>query len=244
MELVRAYIQNKQRQFMQIPFFRWMRHGESADIALRLFHKLSFFVMSFQDMLRLNEARFQNPELQAIARHHREEDTNHEQWFLSDLLAIHGELPDVRALFAKESIATREAAYTLVSEIYRAEDDYARLAILFVLESTGHVFFRNVVDYLERYGCRLKLRYFAREHLGVELDHELFEDDVHTALDRIRLLPEQEKAILKLVDRGFEAIATMLDALVEGSLHTRTIGAVLPLPLTSETLAMAAAEGL
>ncbi len=50
---------------------------------------------------------------------------------------------DVAWLYSKESQLTRDAAYAIMSEIYKIDDEILNIALLLTLESSGHVFFRE-----------------------------------------------------------------------------------------------------
>jgi len=215
MKFVRNYIEERQARFRDIAFFDQLRSHESADDALWFVRGLTFFVMAFQDVLRLNEERVEAPAMRVIARHHRIEDKGHDLWFLHDVQTLEGSIPDTGELFSVAHAATRDVAYEIMSEVFRAKDDPTRIALLLVLESTGHVFFTSVVEQLERVGCMHKLRYFARQHLDIELGHSLFEAELDATIDAIDLTEEQEKIILACVDRSFDAMSRMLDRVAE-----------------------------
>jgi len=215
MKQVRAHIRDRQSRFGEIKFFEELERYESADGALAFVRGLTFFVMAFQDILRLNEERVRDRELQMIARHHRLEDKGHYIWFLHDLCEVDGGLPDVGEIFSSTHTVTRDTAYRLVGEVFRATDDRANIALLLVLESTGHVFFNRVVEFLERMGDTHKLYYFARAHLEVEMGHELFEQRMNTVIDAIVLNDAQRAAVLEAVDNSFDAMSRMLENLTE-----------------------------
>jgi hypothetical protein len=202
-------------RFGDIKFFEELNRYESTEGALAFVRGLTFFVMAFQDILRLNEARVQDRQLRTIARHHRLEDKGHDLWFLHDLKQIEGRLPDVGEIFSSAHAVTRDTAYALVSEVLRATDDRTRITLLLVLESTGHVFFSRVVEFLERLDYPHKLCYFARGHLDVELGHKLFEERMDTILDSIELDDEERGAILQAVDIAFDAMTRMVESLTE-----------------------------
>jgi len=218
MRQVREYIKERQSKFGAIKFFEELERYEAADGAegaLAFVRGLSFFVMAFQDILRLNETRVQDRELRIIARHHRMEDKGHDLWFLDDLIKIDGSLPDVGEVFSSAHTITRDTAYTLVGEVFRATDDRTNIALLLVLESTGHVFFTRVVDFLERIGYDKELTYFARAHLEVELGHALFEQRMDAVIDSIQMSEEERAMIVRAVDNAFDAMTRMLEALTE-----------------------------
>lgn len=215
MKLVRQHIVERQSQFGEIKFFEELTRYESTDGAMAFVRGLTFFVMAFQDILRLNEERVQDRELRIIARHHRLEDKGHDIWFLHDLCEVDGSLPDVGEIFSSAHTVTRDTAYRLIGEVFRATDDRANIALLLVLESTGHVFFNRVVEFLERVGYDREMYYFGRQHLNIELSHELFEKRMDAVIDAIQLTDEERDNVLKAVDNAFDAMTGMLENLTE-----------------------------
>jgi hypothetical protein len=216
MQHIRSYIREKQSEFATLEFFDQLDRNDSPGQALSFIRNLTFFVMVFQDILRLNEARVQDPTLRKIARHHRAEDRGHDAWFLHDLNVLEGSIPDVRELFAT-NVTTRDTAYQLMSEVFRTDSDRARVVLPLVLESTGHVFFTRAIMNAERVGVSQNLLYFARRHLDIELGHEMFEAEMNATIDAIALSAEERREIMALVDRSFVAITRMIAALSEAA---------------------------
>lgn len=215
MKLARQHIQQRQEQFAESRFFRRLSSKTTAAGALAFVPGMTFFVMTFQDILRLNESRVQDLTLRAIVHHHRREDSGHDLWFLQDLAAIDGGLPDVRTLFSPTDTVTRDVAFGLMSEVFRATDDRVRITIPLVLEATGHVFFNHVVAYLDRISYEVPLKYFARGHLDVELSHELFEREMNAVLESLVMTDKERAPVLGMIDRSFDLMTSMLDALDE-----------------------------
>jgi hypothetical protein len=215
MKQVREHIGSRQARFGDIKFFEELERYESTDGALAFVRGLTFFVMAFQDILRLNESRVRDHELQMIARHHRLEDKGHDLWFLHDLKQVEGQLPDVGEIFSSAHAVTRDTAYALVGEVFRATDDRANIALLLVLESTGHVFFNRVVEFMERLGYPRKMYYFARGHLDIELGHQLFEERMDAIIDAIELNDAERAAVIEAVDNSFDAMTRMFESLTE-----------------------------
>lgn len=215
MKLIRRHIEERQSRFADIKFFGELSQHESPEDSVWFMRGLTFFVMAFQDVLRLNEERVVDPMMRIIARHHRLEDKGHDLWFLQDVACVDSSIPDSAELFSAMHASTRDVAYEIMSEVFRASDDYTRVALLLVLESTGHVFFTRVVEHLERVGCDLKLKYFARKHLEIELGHALFEQEMDAAIDAIVLDDETRERVLAAVNRSFDAMARMLNTMAE-----------------------------
>lgn len=84
MKTVQAYIDSKQHEFMNHPFFNILEELNSIEEISYFVPELTFWAMTFQDILRINEERVTDPYLKKVARHHRLEDAGHEKWFLSD----------------------------------------------------------------------------------------------------------------------------------------------------------------
>jgi len=219
MKRIQSHITRKQQEFRSHAFFeRLAEDSRSAEHILVFAKELSFWVMTFQDILRINESLVIDPALKRIAHHHRAEDSGHDKWFLSDLMVIEGAIPDFRWLFSNDHASTRIGSYALVSEVYRAKTDYERIVLLLTLESAGHAFFEKIVSYLEHRELSGLLQYFARKHLDVEKQHELFEEQLtKTLFDTVLVHPTRE-ACIELVDRiysVFDSIFVGIDMAIE-----------------------------
>jgi hypothetical protein len=212
MKLVEAHVAKRQADFFKHTFFEEHRLGDLRGL-LSFAPDLTFWVMAFQDVLRLNTSLTKDPQIRRIVRHHRAEDAGHERWFLEDLAALQVPAPDVRWLFGERHSPTRDAAYALMSEVYRASDDRLRLVLVKTLESAGHVFFGRVAEAVERAGWSKSLKYFSFSHLEVEKSHQVFEDEMARYVASIRLEPSLRAEGKQLVDRCYAAFGTMFDAI-------------------------------
>jgi hypothetical protein len=215
MKLLQLHIARKQAEFARHPFFEQLEAGMAFPQALSFAPGLTFWVMAFQDVLRLNERFTLDPELRKIARHHRAEDSGHHHWFLDDLenIGTNDNDNDIRWLFGKQHADTRDAAYALMAEVYRATDDRLRLVLLMTLESAGHIFFERTAKLVERVGKSDALKYFSFSHLEVEKSHEVFEKEMAKKIDAIYLAPELREEAEALVDRSYAAFDSMFEAL-------------------------------
>jgi hypothetical protein len=150
--------------------------------------------------------------LRRIARHHRAEDRGHEAWFLDDLAELDPSPRDYRWLFGRHHAQTRDAAYSLVSEVYRVNDDYLRIILLLTLESAGHVFFEKLATFVALHPEGDHLRYFSHFHLGVEKEHSLFEAELSKPLERVLPVALQAEAVA-MIDRCYEAFKLLFAGL-------------------------------
>lgn len=215
MRIISAYLKQKQAVFSQHPFFERLKRKAPLHEVLPFAKAMTFWVMAFQDILRLNETHVTDPMLKRVAHGHRAEDAGHEAWFLHDLLTVEDGLPDVCFLFSRSHAKMRDVSYQLVSEVFRAKSDIERIALVLTLESTGHIFFEHISNYLEssEFPDYQLLFYFTHKHLDVELDHDVFEEEKKAFLENYPLTPEQEKNCFELVDRAYEAFTSMFDHL-------------------------------
>jgi hypothetical protein len=213
MRRVNQLIAERQQILRAHPFFRRFESGASFDAVMSFAPHLTFWVLAFQDILRLNYELIFDRKLRRIALHHRREDEGHDEWFLADLRTLGVVNRDVRLIFGPDHAATRAASYGLVSEVYRASDDRVRLALVLAIESAGHAFFETVTPYVERHGYGSRLAYFAPSHLSVEHNHNVFGDETTQLIDELELPDELYEECRGMVERVFHAFIAMFDAL-------------------------------
>jgi hypothetical protein len=214
MKRIQREIARHQNEFKNHDFFARFEDERTFPEGMAFAPSLTFWVMAFQDILRMNEERMTEPMMRKVARHHRAEDSGHEQWFLADLATLGNASIEVPDVFSEDHEATRRAAYALVSEVFRATDDRMRVVLLLTLESAGHIFFERVASYADEHGVDEKLQYFSSSHLAVEQNHKVFEDKMNAQIDAIELSPELWAEAMKLTARVYDAFNAMFDAFV------------------------------
>lgn len=216
MKAIQDHIERKQKEFMRHPFFDLLERLDRLEDVAGFVPNMTFWVMGFQDILRLNEERVFDPFLRKVARHHRLEDAGHEQWFLHDKAYICGsDSPDGDAgwLFGKENQGARDLVYALLAEVYKSEDELLNIVLLVVMESTGHVFFDKIVKQMKKIGEDENLLYFSSSHLMVEQGHALFEAEMKRGLETRPVSAEVLRDALALVDRCYGAFVKLFDGL-------------------------------
>lgn len=201
-------INRQQERYREHPFLKRIEGMAPIEDVRRVASSLTFFVLAFQDMLRLSHASIIDPKLRELARKHEEEDRGHEQWFLQDVQKL-GAARDLAWTFSPHHVGTRDVSYGLVSEILRARDDRQRIAVVLCLEAAGAEFFGRIIGLLERLGEDAGLLYFARPHQKIEQNHDVFEADVHDQLLALEVPPDVLGDVLGTVERVF-ALMTML----------------------------------
>lgn len=220
MKMITAYIDSKQQEFMNHPFFEVLNQLESLEEISYFVPELTFWAMTFQDILRINEERVTDPYLKKVARHHRLEDAGHEKWFLHDKEYMSAHSCDqgctkdsVAWLYSKDTQLTRDAAYSIISEVYHIHDQILNIALLLTLESSGHVFFNKVVNQVKKAGEDNNLKYFSSHHLNVELAHAVFEEAMEANLNALVVPVHIRREAFKMIDRCYDAFNKMFDGL-------------------------------
>ncbi|MBI2786362.1 MAG: hypothetical protein HYX60_08700 [Legionella longbeachae] len=221
MKTIQDYIDSKQQEFMNHSFFKLLEELRSLEELSYFVPELTFWAMTFQDILRINEEKVTDPYLKKVARHHRLEDAGHEKWFLHDkkyMGAIHidttSDTNDVSWLYSKENQLTRDAAYAILAEIYKADDQILNIVLLLTIESSGHVFFEKVAKQVKNTGEDKNLKYFSTSHLEVEMAHALFEEEMERSLFSRKVAINTRREALKMVDRCYDAFNKMFDGLI------------------------------
>lgn len=221
MKTIQSYIDSKQSEFMNHPFFSILEKLNSLEEISYFVPELTFWAMTFQDILRINEERVTDPYLKKVARHHRLEDAGHEKWFLSDKKYMSQfsddqfcARDDVAWLYSKDSQLVRDAVYAIMAEMYLLDEEILNVVLLLTIESSGHVFFEKVVQQVKKTGQDKNLKYFSSSHLEVEMAHALFEQEMERNLFERKLSIATRREALKMVDRCYAAFNKMLDGLV------------------------------
>ncbi|GGI81211.1 hypothetical protein [Legionella impletisoli] len=219
MKAIEAYIESKQNEFLDHPFFEKLEQLNTLEEISYFVPELTFWAMTFQDILRINEEKVSDPYLKKIARHHRMEDAGHEKWFLHDKkylleLSEGKNNDDVAWLYSKDLQITRDAAYAILAEIYKIDDELLNVVLLLTLESSGHVFFEKVANQVKKAGGDSDLKYFSSAHLEVEMAHAIFEEEMERKLYERRVSTSTRRNALKMIDRCYDAFSKMFDGLM------------------------------
>jgi len=176
----------------------------------------TFWVMTFQDILRLNVELARDPEVRRMLSQHLAEDSGHQEWFLEDLRTAFGDEPtSVRWLFSEGNRKVRDLSFGLASEVFRIGDDRLRLVMVEVLEAAAGTFFGNISRFLSQSGHAAKLKYLAGVHIDAEAGHEMHGDAQRADLEAMELPPELCAEAMEMVARMFEAFFRLADALSE-----------------------------
>ncbi len=221
MNVVLDRVAEKQAAFKGHPLFSCLGDELTVEEALHFTPLMTFWVMGFQDILRLNEQAMVDPTLKKMARHHRVEDSGHNLWFLEDIAKVASGPPDLRTLFGRSHANVRDCTYALVAEVYKATEDAERIALLYSLEATGHLFFGKVAELVDKKSGPIKLKYFSSFHLKIEQAHQVFEDKMNGELRAVKLSDAAQTKALALIDRAFATFDTMFNTWTQDLLSVR-----------------------
>jgi hypothetical protein len=224
---VQADIRSQQAALAKHPFLQRLDNGAAqAAHARQIAADLTFWVMIFQDVLRINRARVEDPAFAQIAQHHLEEDAGHDDYFWQDIRQLSA-LRSPEWYFGPEHAVTREVSLDILGEVFRARSDGARLALILALEGAADEFFSRVVVYFERAGVSGGLWFFGNAHRHVEQSHSAFDEGV-ASIDAILLSDsalEESRAVVRSVFENFQRLSGELERRLvsgEGASQRRT----------------------
>jgi hypothetical protein len=210
---VLQYIRVRQSRFAEHAFFDELREDLPLEQALAFAPRLAYWVMSFQDVLRLNAQRVQDPELKQLMLRHRAEERGHDTWFFEDVALLMGRPLSVDELWNRSHQSTRDASHDLICEALRPLDDRLRVVLVLALESTSHAFFTRTAALTQTLGSDKRLKYFSNHHVEAEEQHEVFEAEMEKMLHGLELTPALRGEAVALVDRVYAAFHAMFDGL-------------------------------
>ncbi len=213
MKAVLQHIAECEARFASHPFFEDLRMDRPIEQVMAFAPRLTFWVMTFQDVLRLNAHFIQDAHLKALATRHHAEEGGHDQWFEEDIAALTGGSLSIGTMYGKAHVKTRDAAYAIISEVYRPVDDRLRIVLLWALESTSHVFFGRTAVISAAQGADDRLKYFSDHHMKAEEQHAMFEEELAAELGAMELSPEVRDDARAMVSRIYAAFDLMFDGL-------------------------------
>ncbi len=205
-------IEARRRQLSEKPFLTRVRREGDQQRAKAVARRMAFWVMGFQDILRLVTRLTTDEELASLAATHEAEDSGHDHWFLHDLERMGVDI-SLRDLFDHEAEIARDTVYQIVSDVLTAQDDRARLCVVLALEAAGVEYFSATIAFLQRVGVGEGLLYFARSHQQVEASHDVFEATNHGHLARVPVSAEAHAEAMRVIARIFAAMETLGDEL-------------------------------
>ncbi len=216
MKTIQEYIATKQEIFAQGALFTHLRKRLPLHQTMGFAPYGAFWVMTFQDILRLNEILTKDPKLKEFAYHHMQEDSGHESWFMQDLsVMFDAEQLTIDWLYGPDCSDIRDASYTIMAEMIKAESDQLRTVVLLTLESTSQIFSKEITSYIYDMGYGEKLKYFSKTHCDAENEHAMYEEEGEQLLHTIKFTPQEKEKAIALVDYIYAIFHSMFDSVVK-----------------------------
>lgn len=210
-EDVQGVVEERQKQLEGNPLLSTLDTSSDIEDMRAIALHFHFFVLAFQDMLRLIHELIGDPALKEVALSLAREDAGHEQWYLFDVEYL-GCTCDVPWLFGPAHQPVRDFVYQLMSDLFHASDDRIRIILPLVLEATGTVFFKHLVGIVRRSGYDQSLRYFSSSHQKVEIGHDIYKDE-QEVLQNIEFDENAYREAIALVHRCFDSFERFADHL-------------------------------
>jgi len=211
MEDVQNIIEQRQKKLESQSLFQALDNSSEIDDLRAIAPHFYFFIFAFQDMLRLTHNQISDSTLKKVAASLMAEDAGHEQLYLFDLKQLNC-TQDVPWLFGVAHQPVRDFVYQLIGDLLRASDDRIRIIFPLVLEATGKVFFKYLVDLVRRCDYNQSLRYFGSFHQKIEMNHNIYQDG-EEELHNIEFDENTYQEAVAFIDRCFDSFEYFADHL-------------------------------
>ncbi len=231
MKEVLALIEEKKKEFAQLPLFEFMQ-DKSIDPRQRLSFVpcLSPFIMSFRELNKSVMREEQSTSLiQAIINKHTHEEDHHWMWFLEDLEKLGFDRylrfsEALKFLWSEQTNISRRLGYELYRYSIQASS-IEKMIILEVEEATSSVFFSvsSQVALELKSITKKEYNYFGNNHLAAETAHSYCSSDVQQFLESIQTREEERKKYFELVEKLFEVFTELVNDLLVSARITSAI---------------------
>lgn len=211
MKSILELIEQKNREYAQLPFFKYME-DESIDPRQRLAFApvITPLALEFSELCKrvLRDEPTTNY-VQEMVNLHTHEEHFHWQWLLEDMEKMGIDYPmrfsdAVRFLWSNETKVSR-SMFPLFERYTRGADPIIRLVAIEVSEVTANVFFRSTMSAaLQLQGMtQAEFRYFGVRHNHIENTHTLHTPASLQKMREIEVSEEVRQKGLELIDVAF-----------------------------------------
>lgn len=222
MKKVLAHINQKKKEFAQLPLFEFLQ-DQTIDPRRRLAFApcIAPFAMSFGE---LNRRVFRDEpttdEIQQIINVHTYEDDHHWPWLLSDMdkLSFNPQLSfneSLEFLWNEQTIHARAAAYYLYNATYKASPT-RKFTIIEATESTGNILLANSATPARELKKKTQYdyEYFGSGHLEVDTGHTFCSTEARQVIEAVELSEEERQAAYVAVDETFAVFTNLMNELL------------------------------
>jgi hypothetical protein len=208
-------------KFANNPLHQKLREERPIREQLTFVPKMLFFVMGFKDLMQL--VRYESPQskLEQSVNTHSDEDSNHWEWYLRDLVFMNGQYKNsdavdlVSTIWDDKTVAVRDTIYTFMRYLKQYEDPAARMLMIEVLEITFDKFKESIHPVLKKADLYHQLDYFGALHQETEENHSTGISESEIA-QLISLLPEDIKTeMIDIIPHLYDQMYKMTQAWAE-----------------------------
>jgi len=211
MQKILSLIEEKNKEYAQLPFFRFLE-DKTIDPIKRLSFApcIAHFILSFGD---LNKYVFRENQpvtkLEYMINEHTYEDDHHWPWFITDLekLGFNSQMSFtqvLRFLWSEQSKFSRQLSYQLSAYTLHAEP-IIKIAAIEAIEATGHVLFSRTSQVASELTeiTGQKYTYFGEFHFNLESGHAMGTEGGEDFLASIKLTDSQRHEAYEVVNNVF-----------------------------------------
>lgn len=222
MKKVLAHINQKKKEFAQLPLFAFLQ-DQSLDPRQRLAFApcIAPFAMSFGELNR-NVFRDEptTDEIQKIINVHTYEDDHHWPWLLTDMdkLSFNPRLTfnqSLEFLWNEQTVNARAAAYYLYNATYKASP-VRKFTIIEATESTGNILLANSAfparELTQK--TQYEYEYFGSGHLEVDTGHTFCSTEARQVIEAVELSEEERQSAIAAVDETFTVFTNLMNELL------------------------------
>lgn len=222
MKQVLELIENKKREFGQLPFFQFMKDKtQHPKQRLAWAPCLAPLAMSFADVWKYYfRDETTEDQIQKLINRHTYEDDDHWVWYLEDIqkLGLNKSLTlndGLKFAWSEQTKKTRLVSYEVVINVFKA-DPVIKLAAIEAVEATFHeVLAVTIPTTIELQNITHKdYSYFGGHHSDVEEGHTIRTGDMRYYLENIEMTDEQKNKAFDVVEKIFLAFTESLNELL------------------------------
>lgn len=223
MKEVLALIEEKQQEFAQIPFIKFLQ-DQSIDPRERLAFAPCFapFVMGFGELNKYywREEPTNDP-IQTIINQHTYEDDGHWVWFLEDLQKLGFDLSvnfsdALEFLWSETTKVSRQTIYEIYRFTYQAPPIY-KLIVIEAIESTAEIFLGSLSNIAKelKYITKEEYRYFGSHHFAIDSNHSMNLSQTEERIANLSLTDETKQRAYELVEQVFDVFQNFCNHLLQ-----------------------------
>jgi len=227
MKEVLAYIKQREHEFAQISFFKFLKDS-SIDPYQRIvwFPCFAHFAMTFKDLNNelLMDDSSDNP-IQKMINYHCSQDGSHWKLYLKDLTALEIDqtmrFSDcLKFIWGEETLNIRRLSNNLIALLRYQTDLLLKVVVIEASDATAIAACQAMTQVSQELQAitHKKYSYFSSTHLKLETGHihlDMGENEIEDFLQNLQLSEEQKAQAFHLVDLVFDSFTECMDGLMQ-----------------------------